>query len=328
MNLAAVLLVTAIAAPEDSRLTRQYEHGPVRATVEVSPVPARLSDLPRLVLTIDADESVEVTLPMPAGELGGFAARTLKEPHPETKDGRRIVALELELEPLESGTIVFPALDVDCVDRRPQTLAEHPDGLAFTVSTEPLEIEVTSLVGVDAPSLDRLKPPLPPLRVESTARIPWGWILGAAIALIAATVALVLMRRKKIESVPVGPPPTPEELARREFVALVNDDPLARGALSAFYSELTLIVRRYIERTTGVAAPEQTTEEFLRAMRGHVSFDASSREKLKSFLESADLVKFAGVRPQRSDVEESFRRGQEFAGQKQPIALRTTEAAS
>ena len=30
-----------------------------------------------------------------------------------------------------------------------------------------------------------------------------------------------------------------------------------------YYMELTAVVRRYIERTTGVRAPEQTTEEFL-----------------------------------------------------------------
>lgn len=319
--IAALVVAFALADSTAEPLIKSFANGPVRGTVEVAPVPARLSDLLRLTLRIDADAAVEVSLPPAAGELGGFAVRTLREPRPELRDGRRSITLELELEPLESGTLTFPSLDISCLDRRAETLVEHQEGLAFTIATEPLEIAVTSLVGADAPSLDALRPPLKPLRVGASSRPPWEWIAGGAAALAVAALAVALLRRRKVAPVAIGPPPTPEELARREFAALVANDPLARGAVSEFYSELTLIVRRYIERTTGVAAPEQTTEEFLREMRRHASFDAPSRERLKAFLESADLVKFAGVRPQRADVEESFLRGQEFAGQKAPIAL-------
>jgi len=308
-------------APVDGVLTRAIDRGPVKVTLEVSPAPARLSDLPRFKLTVDADQAVDVQLPAPAGEVGGFSVRTLREPRPESKDGRRVVTLELELEPLESGTLAFPALEVICVDRRAETLVDHAEGLSFTIATDPIELEVMALLPSEAPTLDQLRPPLGALRVEAPNETPWKWILAGAFLALLVALLIVRSRRKRDPSIPVGPPPTPEELARREFVALARGGSLGKGDLSGFFSELTLIVRRYIERTTGVAAPEQTTEEFLRAMRGHSSFDTASREKLKAFLEAADLVKFAGVRPGLADVEESFRRGQEFAGQKESIAL-------
>ena len=53
-----------------------------------------------------------------------------------------------------------------------------------------------------------------------------------------------------------------------------------------------MVVRRYVQRKYGIKAPHLTTEEFLREFR-----DAESvgKESLARFLESADMVKFAGV---------------------------------
>jgi hypothetical protein len=61
-----------------------------------------------------------------------------------------------------------------------------------------------------------------------------------------------------------------------------------------------------------VRAPEQTTREFLRAIQGHPSFDETRRERLRAFLESADLVKFAGHEPETAAIEASVARAREF----------------
>ena len=95
-----------------------------------------------------------------------------------------------------------------------------------------------------------------------------------------------------------------------------------------FYVELTAVVRRYIERTTGIRAPEQTTEEFLREISQANTFNRDTNERLRNFLESADLVKFAAFRPRHEDVEESFSRAKIFIGLKaQEPARQLREAA-
>ena len=81
-----------------------------------------------------------------------------------------------------------------------------------------------------------------------------------------------------------------------------------------FYVELTAVVRRYIERTTGILAPEQTTEEFLVEISRKETFRPEERGRLKHFLESADLVKFAAHEPRKEDLEESFERAKVFVG--------------
>ena len=87
-------------------------------------------------------------------------------------------------------------------------------------------------------------------------------------------------------------------------------------------------VAEAIERTTGIRAPEQTTEEFLREISQANTFNRDTNERLRNFLESADLVKFAAFRPRQDDVEESFSRAKIFIGLKpQEPARQTREAA-
>ena len=62
------------------------------------------------------------------------------------------------------------------------------------------------------------------------------------------------------------------------------------------------------------APPEQTTQEFLHEISRRSDFPADESRRLRSFLEAADLVKFAAHRPRKADVEESFRRAKVFVG--------------
>ena len=87
---------------------------------------------------------------------------------------------------------------------------------------------------------------------------------------------------------------SPIERAWAELARLVKKGLPKRGRYKDFYVELTMVVRRYVQRRYGIKAPHMTTEEFLRecsASGGAVS----ASDSLKGFLESADLVKFAGV---------------------------------
>ena len=88
---------------------------------------------------------------------------------------------------------------------------------------------------------------------------------------------------------------TPRERALRELAMLLDRGLPEQGLFKDFYIELTLVVRRYIERRHGIRAPEQTTEEFLTAAAAHPGFRAEAVLGLKAFLTAADLVKFAGV---------------------------------
>ena len=141
----------------------------------------------------------------------------------------------------------------------------------------------------------------------------WVWWTAGGAALALLLLAGLLLRRKKrlAEQAVVR---TAEEIALAELEALMGAQLPEQGLFAEFYVRLTGTVRRYIERTTGLHAPEQTTEEFLRALRGDVRFEPQQARRLEHFLEASDLVKYAGQRPEAREIHEAFRRAQEFVG--------------
>lgn len=120
---------------------------------------------------------------------------------------------------------------------------------------------------------------------------PLSWKLVGEIALLLALVGALgagiwfgikyLARRIKEHRM------SPIERAWVELDRLVKKGLPGRGKYKDFYVELTMVVRRYIQRKYGINAPHMTTEEFLR--------EAKPSDELRSFLESADMVKFAGL---------------------------------
>ena len=141
---------------------------------------------------------------------------------------------------------------------------------------------------VEAAVSTSLKPRRITLSARGVARQGAAGLAALAVAAALAFAASKLHLARKIRSM------TPGERAMRELSALLSRNLPDKGLFKDFYVELTMVVRRYIERRHGIRAPEQTTEEFLAAAadgeaipRGHVA-------ELKPFLEAADLVKFAG----------------------------------
>lgn len=281
--------------------------GGVDVALALTPKQPRLSDEPKLEVTIAADPSITVKPPSPPSSLGGFVVRAYDEPPATVDADRRVTTLRFTLEPETIGRHVIPPIELSCADPRPG--AEHAE---FTIATPELAVEVTSVLASEPATLDRLRGPGAPLPVVArTPILPWIAAAAGVLALAVAVIVGLKKRRSRVEAPIVR---SPQELAADEFRALAHAGFLMRGDLAGFYVELTAVVRRYIERTTSIRAPEQTTAEFLRAMRGHPAFDADQQARLKAFLEAADLVKFAAVRPGREAVDASFVRGQQFVG--------------
>src|SRR5207237_10513289 len=105
---------------------------------------------------------------------------------------------------------------------------------------------------------------------------------------------------------------SPEKIAHAALAALLQEDLPGRGLIKEFYLRLTGIVRQYIEDTTGLRAPEQTTEEFLRDMSSRAAFPPDRSVRLAEFLEAADMVKYAGQQPPEDQLKEAISRSLQF----------------
>ena len=130
------------------------------------------------------------------------------------------------------------------------------------------------------------KKDLPPLS--------WRIVLSALCLVLSAAVVVGLIwlgvryvaRRVKEHRM------SPIERAWVELDRLLKKGLPGRGRYKDFYVELTMVVRRYVQRKYGIKAPHLTTEEFLREFKDE---RRETGDELRKFLESADMVKFAGV---------------------------------
>ena len=153
------------------------------------------------------------------------------------------------------------------------------------------------------------KKDLPPLSWKLV-----GWCALALVALAAVLFGIGWTIRKIREMVRVHRM-SPIERAYYELDRLLKKGLPGRGLYKDFYVELTMVVRRYVERKYGVKAPNMTTQEFLGELARRAD-DATVAQigdsvALKEFLESADLVKFAGVEatPEMADAATGKARG-------------------
>lgn len=114
------------------------------------------------------------------------------------------------------------------------------------------------------------------------------WLIPLLVVLFIAALALAFWLGRRSRKTP---PPTPYKLALRELEeakALLES-----GTDKEYSSAVSNALRNYLERTYGLRAPEQTTEEFLEAAQSDPRLSGDPLERLGTFLQLCDLAKFA-----------------------------------
>lgn len=138
-----------------------------------------------------------------------------------------------------------------------------------------------------------------------------GWIKTALwilliLLVITAVVYYLLKLRKKSREAQKRLPPFEEALVALQN--LDNSDFLRENRLKDYYSSLTEIVKRYLDREVDSAALESTTDELIAKLEihkhsGNLDFDTQTIYKLKEILQRADLVKFAKMQTETGQVQ-------------------------
>jgi hypothetical protein len=290
-------------------IERSAEKGPVRLFVRVSPREPRLSDVVEMDVRVESHADVEIKPPAFGQAVGDFLIRDYSERPPEAGAGN-VRRFHYQLEPAHAGKHLIRSVSIEFVDKRPNSERRGEPAL---IETDPLEVNVTSALGNEAPSLAQLEPMLPPRPVPQTFAV--GWLVSFGVAGLLAILGAAALRRRKRR--PIEPRRrTPEEIAQAALALLLAENLPGRGLVKAFYLRLTGIVRQYVEDTTGIRAPEQTTEEFLRDMRSRAAFAPERSVRLAEFLEAADLVKYAGQQPEEGQIDQAIARAHEFVNLK------------
>jgi len=139
----------------------------------------------------------------------------------------------------------------------------------------------------ELPLADEVKPPT----VSSNSK----WLLYTAaiirLILLAAVIILLKLRRKTQKKIPCWIQ-SQQELADLRQQISNHQLPLAAGV-----ARLTDIVRSYLSKRFNWRTTRQTSEEFFTTLKQQHLLTVQQTEYLTEFITSADLVKFANLKP-------------------------------
>ena len=131
----------------------------------------------------------------------------------------------------------------------------------------------------------------------------WGFLRWVLLALAVAGIGVggyylitYLQSRmgKREEDAVAAEPLRPAEEVALEKLDIIREQKIWQtGQIKEYHTQLTDVVREYIDRRFEVSSAEQTSDETLRAMRPLLNDKKDLYEQLRKMLTLADLVKFA-----------------------------------
>jgi len=113
------------------------------------------------------------------------------------------------------------------------------------------------------------------------------WVILVVLLAVGLTAVLCwwFFGRKKVVSV------TPREAALGALARLRGT--VSQGSDHEFGVGVSDVLRRFLGEALGLAAPRQTTEEFLVSLQGSLRFVPAEQEALAEFLHQSDYLKYA-----------------------------------
>ena len=270
-----------------------------------------------ITVHLDVTHPKGAVLKMAFGDsLDGFSVldRSLFTPNGETASSASLVVSRYD-----SGTAVLPPLDV--VYALPGDTALHH------ASTNPLLFTVHTLAVDTSQAYRDVKPPLSvPLTLAEIA-LYLGIVLFIT-ALVYFGYRYWKKRKQKITGEVYVPPPRPAHVIALEELAILKEKRLwQQGFIKQYYSEVSEILRRYIENRYTLMALEQTTDEIMYGLK-RLQVNPQVCNKVETLLQLSDLVKFAKYQPGLSEHEEILTMTYDIVETTKLVAVKTVEQVS
>lgn len=198
----------------------------------------------------------------------------------------------------DSGSYIIPRLPIVINDR--------------VVFSDSLKIEVNDV------KVDTLKQKMFDIKPIASAEKPlgdwWKYLVGFLVCIALAVVGYYFYKkyqnRPKVEEIIYK---SPIEKATSLLLLLEQKELWQNGEIKTYYSELTDIVRNYIEEEIQIPAMESTTSELILSLKKvanqkKMKLSSETLVNLEKVLKQADLVKFAKVIPLEFEIEEDKKR--------------------
>ncbi|MBT8180825.1 MAG: BatD family protein [Eudoraea sp.] len=263
----------------------------------------------KFTVTVEADSTAQVFFPegqtfSPLETVEAFKTDTTR------KKDRITLQKIYALTQFDSGSYVLPAQRIEI-----NGAGFFTDSLRVDVATVPVDTVNQKMYDIK-----------PLISVQKSNSEFWKILL---IVLLIAGIAggliywFVIRKKPLTEEEKVALLP-PYDRALLELKKLENSKYLIQDKYKAYYSELTAIVRSYLEEEVNISALESTTSELIHKLEmlkdaGELKLQDNTIKQFENILQTADLVKFARSKPPTSVAEKDRKAIEE-------IVVKTKEA--
>ena len=276
-----------------------------KATAQIDSTKILIGDQLNVKLTITAPTAANIIIPqLNAKSLDTLGIDWISNSAIDTtkENGISTYHQSITITAFDSGYYTFPPIKILSIDS--QLLA----------STQPLYFEVQT-VQIDTTAAFRdIKQPAKEMLTFKEI-LPYILLVLAAALVIALAVFLFKKFYHKKSPKKVLPKPKPK--VKPHIAALTALEQLRLkhlwqdGMVKLYYSELTDIVREYLDGRWDIDAPEMTSSEILDAV-ATLNLDKEQADELRVILSTADLVKFAKWQPLPNEHDTCFKNAVRF----------------
>ncbi len=300
--LLVILVFQGLAFAESGKIS-------IQSTVSKSKI--AIGDTITYTVKVTRDPGVKVKLPQLAENLGQFEIRDYKVFDPVKKNGKIVNRVQYRISTFDVGKFLIPPIAV--------AYSIPPDTTEHLLKSEAIKITVESVAPSAEGNIKDIKPPV---------ELPFDWKpffrYGAfgllLLLLLAAGIYFWLRHRKGQPLLPqkVEPARPPHEIALEALERVAQSDLLQKKGAKAYYSEISEIIRRYIEGRFGIEAMDLTSTELLEELE-QVPLESSLMEKMTEMTDLSDLVKFAKYQPTDEENTRILKMAFEFVRETQIV---------
>ncbi|NJC27059.1 hypothetical protein [Neolewinella antarctica] len=182
------------------------------------------------------------------------------------------------------------------------------DGTRDTTYTNDLLLHVSAYPVTDDSELQPIKP-----IIEEPRNWLDFWPLYLIILLGAAGYAAYVIAKNRKRIAPPPPPPPPADLQALNALKELDGKQLwQKDETKTYYTELTDILRTYLQDQFGIQAREMTSRQTAAALKKSVGMKPNLLTELSELLQLSDLVKFAQATPAEELHPRSLERVRKF----------------
>jgi len=266
---------------------------PINFSVDVSVDSLYIGDDFTVRINADYPEDIKLSEPATKAAEGAFILKSEPKLETRTRNGRRYDEYTFKLSAFETGELEIPVFEFFWYDQQEN---QH------TVKSESKTIYVKSVLPADTAGID-IKDIIGP---KPLPRRWWPYILTALIILVVGAIVYWLYRRKvKAVDMPELPPEPPYDIAIRSLIQLKEKDLPGKGKTKKYYSELSEIIRHYIQGRFDIIAVEATTYELKKRLK-HPELYKDKKTVILDFLNRSDMVKFAKHIPESIVIDKDY----------------------